>query len=379
MSKFIYNFKGIARMLMPRSFFQANLSSKIAYIFKGFDEATLENIAKRVNHYHKINSPFSLPLPNLLAPSPSQTSKNEQWKKSRLSLQTPRLGFVGDNSPSSLYSSAYYYDSYEWSRYFRDNLLWAYEFGDVNYYLDTPAITKTRPIDSMTESKGNSNKDFPKESSNKKDDKAKSQSNQNSILLQLDKSRHFLFFKDKIPYTDKKDALIFRGACFQAHRRKFLEKFFSHVKCDIGDTSGSAHNAEFAKPKISKEAHLQYKFILSLEGNDVASNLKWLMNSNSLCIMPKPKYESWFMESKLVSGVHYVETNDEYSDIEDIIEYYLAHESQAQEIIKNAQRHCAKFQNPRIEEACNLLVLRKYFALSGQIDITKKERELFGI
>lgn len=85
------------------------------------------------------------------------------------------------------------------------------------------------------------------------------------------------------------------------------------------------------------------------------------------------------MESKLVSGVHYAEINDEYSDIEAVIEHYLSHENQAQEIIKNAQNHCAKFQNPRIEEACNLLVLRKYFALSGQIDITKEERELFGI
>lgn len=376
MSKFIYNFKGIARAFMPRAFFQASLSSKIARIFKDFDEATLESIAKRVNHYHKINSSFSLPMPNLLA---SQTSKGEQWKKPRLSLQTPSVGFVGDNSPSNLYSTVYYYDSYEWSRYFRDNLLWAYEFGDVNYYLDTPAITKTRPIESKAKSKADSVKESSKDFGGESIAEGEGESNQNSILLQLEKNRHFCFFKDKIPYADKKDALVFRGACFQEHRNKFLREFFHHPKCDIGDTSGSAQNAEFAKPKISKEAHLEYKFILSLEGNDVASNLKWVMNSNSLCIMPKPKYESWFMESKLVSGVHYAEINDEYSDIESVIEHYLSHENQAQEIITNAQKYCAKFQNPRIEEACNLLVLRKYFALSGQIDITREECELFGI
>ena len=379
MSKFIYNFKGIARAFIPRAFFQANLSSKITHIFKDFDEATLQNISKRVNHYHKINSSFSLPQPNLLA---SQTSKGNQWKKPRLSLQTPSIGFVGDNSPSNLYSTVYYYDSYEWSRYFRDNLLWAYEFGDVNYYLDTPAITKTRPIDSCDLMEQDFSKDFVESNKTSNDEitaNSQAHSNQNSILLQLDKNRHFCFFKDKIPYTDKKDALIFRGACFQEHRNKFLKEFFHHPKCDIGDTSGNAHNAEFAKQKISKEAHLEYKFILSLEGNDVASNLKWVMNSNSLCIMPKPKYESWFMESKLIPNVHYAEINDEYSNVADVIEHYLAHQNQALEIIQNAQQYCAEFQNPRIEEACNLLVLRKYFGLSGQIDITKQERELFGI
>ena len=45
---------------------------------------------------------------------------------------------------------------------------------------------------------------------------------------------------------------------------------------------------------------LHYKFILCSEGNDVASNLKWVMSSNSIAVMPKPKFETWFMEGILV-------------------------------------------------------------------------------
>ena len=34
--------------------------------------------------------------------------------------------------------------------------------------------------------------------------------------------------------------------------------------------------------------HLDYKFIMALEGNDVASNLKWVMSSNSIAVMTRP-------------------------------------------------------------------------------------------
>ena len=40
--------------------------------------------------------------------------------------------------------------------------------------------------------------------------------------------------------------------------------------------------------KVSIDYHLKHKFILCIEGNDVASNLKWVMSSNSVAVMPKP-------------------------------------------------------------------------------------------
>ena len=40
---------------------------------------------------------------------------------------------------------------------------------------------------------------------------------------------------------------------------------------------------------------LNYKFIFCIEGADTATNIKWVMSSNSLCYA-KAKYETWFME-----------------------------------------------------------------------------------
>lgn len=53
--------------------------------------------------------------------------------------------------------------------------------------------------------------------------------------------------------------------------------------------------------------HLDYKFIMAIEGNDVASNLKWVMSSNSLAVMPRPTCETWFMEGTLIPDYHYIE------------------------------------------------------------------------
>ena len=41
-------------------------------------------------------------------------------------------------------------------------------------------------------------------------------------------------------------------------------------------------------PKKTIREHLDYKFIMALEGNDVASNLKWVMSSNSIAVMTRP-------------------------------------------------------------------------------------------
>ncbi|MGI0440183.1 glycosyl transferase family 90 [Helicobacter himalayensis] len=340
-SKFLYNLKGIGRMLTSN--FLLNLEREIASIWE-FDSVTLESMQERVRYYCKLSAPFS--LANANCPTPSLTG-------SPFRIESPKISLLKD-AYKGHYFSAYYYDGYEASRYFARGLLIGCAFGDVNYYLQKPAITKSRPI-----------ADFGDIS-------------QNSVLLKLDKDRHFAFVKDSIPFESKRDILFFRGAAYQQHRIKFLEKFFHAPFCDVAHTGKKETLPQFYKPKVSKEAHLPYKFLLSLEGNDVASNLKWILSSNSLCLSPKMKFETWFMEGKLEAGVHYVRISDEYEDVEEIIEYYKANPARAKEIIQNANEFCAQFFNPKIEHALALLVLRKYFYLSGQIEISAQEKTFFG-
>ena len=121
-------------------------------------------------------------------------------------------------------------------------------------------------------------------------------------------------------------------------------------------------------PFMTISDQLQNKFIFSIEGNDVATNVKWSMSSNSLLVMAKPKYETWFMEGRLVPSVHYVEVKDDYSDLEEKIDYYLTHPSEAEEIINNAKQYVAQFQDASVEDWLGLKVLERYLQQSGQLD-----------
>lgn len=132
---------------------------------------------------------------------------------------------------------------------------------------------------------------------------------------------------------------------------------------DVGHVNDYGDNlSKVAKLTINQQ--LKYKYILSIEGNDVASNLKWIMSSNSLCFMAKPKYETWFMEGRLDADVHYVQVKDDYSDLEDKVAYYSENEDEALRIIANANAYVDQFKNKSRERLISLLVLEKYFKLT---------------
>ena len=192
--------------------------------------------------------------------------------------------------------------------------------------------------------------------------------NHNYILLRLNNYRFFSFQKDYTPFNRKESKAIFRGPCHKDNRKKFVENNFNIPLTDIRDTK----NASKGKPYFAKRTpiswQLKHKFIISIEGHDVASNLPWIMASNSLAFMTKPKFEGWFMQGRLVPNYHYVLLKEDYSDLEEKIDYYSSNTDEALEIINNAKRHVAQFFDKKRELMISLLVLEKYFKLSGQIE-----------
>ncbi|MBO5658548.1 MAG: lipopolysaccharide A protein [Duodenibacillus sp.] len=232
----------------------------------------------------------------------------------------------------------YYRDFFEYSRFFNPTLKVDTEFGDNTIIPETPSVTKSRPIRGQ---------------------------NANCVVLNLDKVRHFIFLKDKRTFREKLPTAIFRGICAQPHRIAFMEKYFGSNVCDCGDTAEKPSCDQWGKPLITLYDHLKYRYIISLEGNDVASNLKWVMSSNSIAVMPKPKYETWFMEGRLIPNVHYIQIKDDYSDLEERLHYYNAHPDEAEKIIKHAHEYVRQFQNKDREDLIHLLVLEKYFKLTN--------------
>jgi hypothetical protein len=226
----------------------------------------------------------------------------------------------------------YFFDACEYTRYFPKTIKMRFLFGDITYAPVEPSIVKSRPIKSDIAT---------------------------SVVLNLDKIRHFLFIKDSIKFEDKIDMLVGRAKARQPHRQKFLDMYFHHPMCNIGQVNRDM-NPQYIAGRMTIGEHLKYKFILCLEGNDVASNLKWVMSSNSLALMPKPQYETWFMEGTLIPDYHYVCIKDDYSDLEEKMLYYIKHTGEAQKIIDNAHRYIDQFRNKKQEDLISLLVLKKY-------------------
>ncbi|MPS32847.1 MULTISPECIES: glycosyl transferase family 90 [unclassified Salinivibrio] len=236
--------------------------------------------------------------------------------------------------------SAYFLDMLRVMRRFPDGLFLHYIGGDVINVPTCPAFVKSRPIHG---------------------------DNQNAVLLKLNAIRHFQFIDDPVPFVQKRDSMVWRGRCFNDKRRQLLQRFYTHPTIDVGDTRPANDTDQaYRKAPLTPQAQLQHKFILSVEGKDVATNLKWIMSSNSLCVSPPMEYETWFMEGRLIPGVHYAEVNADFSNLEEVMDYYLTHPHEAEAIINNAHQWVNQFRDRQKEAVISYLVAEKYFRISQQ-------------
>lgn len=319
-SKFAYYTRHALFGLIPAQW-QRRFSNQLLATLNEYSVQQQQQIIERVNYYCRLEQTFT----------PTHESKTSvaDFKK------------TGGNT--------YYFDLRKVIKSFPSHFEFGYINGDVCHVPDSPCFLKSRPCsDSLSDT----------------------QSNQNSVLLKLNAIRHYRWFDDPYPFESKKDQLVWKGAGFRKNRRDFVERFNSHPQCDVTRTD-IKRKTDQCCPKqfsgfVSPQQQMQSKFIVSLEGKDVATNLKWIMASNSICMMPKPKFETWFMEGRLIPGVHYIEIKDDYSDVLSKMDYYLANPIEARTIVTNAHQWVAQFKKPKEEYLIELLVAYKYFRLSEQ-------------
>jgi hypothetical protein len=304
-----YLIKGYLRFLSPKLLCRKQLSHILE---KGVAEYGEEFLEKRVNYYNKLSSEVRL------SPEAPKISEHRLTKKRQV----------------------YFFDTEEYLRYFSGDLRWHSLSGDVTHIPEEPTIVKSRPIEG---------------------------DNANSVLLKLNKVRHFVFVNSDILFSDKLDKAVFRGKIPHKPKRiRFFEQHFYNPLCDLGDTASHGDIPdEWRRPKLTIREQLKYKFILAIEGNDVSSNLKWIMSSNSIAVMPRPEFETWFMEGRLIPGVHYIEINRDYSDLDEKIQYYSKNKDECLRLISAANAYTEQFKDNKLEDLLSLLVLKKYFDLTN--------------
>ena len=309
-NKQLYYSINFLKLFIPNFFYRNQLNKSLDEI----KEYNSDYIKMRVNYYNKMNRDINLP-------------KNVSGL-SKLKIKN--------------YHRTYFFDTFEYTRYFKPSLKMNFLFGDIIHIPEIPSIVKSRPIINNQE---------------------------NSVLFKLNKVRHFTYTNDTNQFIDKKNILIGRGAVTKKHKKRtdFYKMYFDNKLCDLGQINNNTDHDHWIKKKISIEEHLKYKFILCIEGVDVATNLKWVMSSNSIAIMAKPKVESWFMEKKLIGNFHYIEIKDDYSDLEERLNYYINNVDKCLEIINNANEYVKQFKDEKREKLISLLVLEKYFIKTLQM------------
>ena len=323
-----YFLRSIIRYIMPQWY----LNLRVRAIRRRYSRMTEEErkyVDDRVDYYCKF-------CDSILLPDDAPQLSGFTYKQ--------RESYVHD-----YVNSTYFFDAYEYIRFYPKHLRWAYNPGDVNYLFPVPEITKSRPVASPPAEE-------PEMPLPVGESAIPSQTNRNNILLNLDKVRHFTWITDPFSWEEKECRILFRGDASNKPRRlRFIEMWKDHPWCDLVSTGN-----------MSLYDHLSYRYIMALEGNDVASNLKWVMSSNSAAVMPRPTCETWFMEERLIPGYHYIEIAADYHDLIDKISYYEAHPGEAKEIVEHAHQWCKQFHDKKREDLISVRVLDKYFHLTGQ-------------
>jgi hypothetical protein len=162
------------------------------------------------------------------------------------------------------------------------------------------------------------------------------------ILFKLAADRHYrgletLAQYDR-PWSEKRNAAVFRGAltgpqlpaglselqkCQRMPRCRMVLAYvnstlvnakltaFPHHRLPslTVDSATTIGGSEFGYAKM-----LSYKAIIMVEGNDVASGLKWALLSNSVVLMSRPTVTSWAMEELLEPYVHFVPLASDLDD-----------------------------------------------------------------
>eukprot|EP00986_Skeletonema_menzelii_P002179 scaffold607_cov111-Skeletonema_menzelii.AAC.1 len=111
---------------------------------------------------------------------------------------------------------------------------------------------------------------------------------------------------------------------------------FSNVVQMSTDFQREYVKSHYVREKQSLLEMNRYKYLLSVEGNDVATGLKWMLYSNSVVFMSRPTVATWAMEDLLVPFVHYIPLANDYSNVLEMIKWANEHDEACQEISKRA-------------------------------------------
>lgn len=193
----------------------------------------------------------------------------------------------------------------------------------------------------------------------------------NLLLLPLDDDTFHLGLNKVLAnihspkWDDRKNIVFWRGGSSgmdrPSIRMKVVDKLFKNAYADVKLTKwGNWENEHFIPEehfgdRCGLDKHFNYKYILIVDGNLIASNHQWVFGSGSVPIMITHPGNNWWFKKYLVPMKHYVPVSYDLSDLEEKIEWLVQNDDKAREISLNAlefskEKFSPKFQQKYIDE-----------------------------
>ena len=184
------------------------------------------------------------------------------------------------------------------------------------------------------------------------------------ILAPLVTSKHFGPFKEvrehDIPWEQKQNQAVWRGTMtgmvkdgrfpqdFDLTAENALETCLAFERCrlvyrnqntagaDVGfslclhEELKTVEGVKMMRTQIPIREQLKYKMLISIEGNDVATGLKWSLLSASVVLMPPPTKTIFSLEVLLEPWIHYVPLD--VDNVAEAIQWVLDNDAEARRI-----------------------------------------------
>lgn len=168
-----------------------------------------------------------------------------------------------------------------------------------------------------------------------------------SFLYKINQNRHYgltnvAIYRDVVPFHRKKNMLVWRGTQktgLNGMRRILVEKLDSLNESSLVNLATTQN----PKNELTVAKQMEYKLILIVEGNDVASGLMWALSSTSVVVMPHPTRESWLMHFKLKPFVHYLPVRSTFDDLDDAVKWCLNNNEKCKQIGEEGQCFASNF------------------------------------
>ncbi len=169
--------------------------------------------------------------------------------------------------------------------------------------------------------------------------------------------RPLLGYAAEFPWKKKINKMFFRGAgtgqfdpenpnCFGNDRARVV--LFSHdhpsmLEADLTDVyQGPIAGllSRIGKPLVASipvRDHFKYKYLLDVDGNSTTySRCRWILVSNSVLLKVSSDLTQWYYKL-LMPFVNYIPIQQDLSDLENIYEWLVTHDSLAYQIAMNGQ------------------------------------------